>query len=135
MFYFTSLFENFSKNLQLLLDRGLVKTKSSPMIISSKLGSPLGSGLRSGLGLGSARARDYVLGFVRPRIGSGNCSRLAKLGARLGTRLFSARSDSGRVSGLALFSSVPKLQSSFGVGVENSGLKKTARVENLEVNV
>ena len=30
---------------------------------------------------------------------------------------------------------VPKLQSSLGVGVENSGLKKTVTLENLEENV
>ena len=43
----------------------------SPKIIGSKLGSPFGLRPRSGLGSGSE-----LLGFVRPRIGSGICSSL-----------------------------------------------------------
>ena len=85
---------------------GSSEDKFQPKIIVSKLGSPLGSGLRSGLGSGSARARlgaPDLLGFVRPRIGSGICARLAEIRARLGTQLFSDLSYSGRVSGLALF--------------------------------
>ena len=66
------------------------ENKLYPKTIGSKLGSPLGSGLRSGLCSGSVRARLGaldLLGFVRPRIGSGICVRLAEIGARLGTRL------------------------------------------------
>ena len=85
---------------------GSSEDKLQPKIIGSKLGSPMGSGLRSGLGSGSAGARLgtlELLGFVRHRIGSGICARLAEIGARLGTQLFSDLSDPGRVSGLALF--------------------------------